>query len=225
MTLGTMLRGENVTAFTRWETDGLVRSAIVDGKNAVYLLVSRTVGAGAELHFEKLDTALIFDAAIEQTLDESTTIVSNLGPHEGATVWALADGYIEGPFTVIDGAITLANASTHVIVGRWTAPIADTLPLPSDINDKVVLRRPKRVHTVRVDLVDTTSVAIGANGLAPRNVALNRVGDPVDEPLAPVNRTEVITGLRGFSQDGQVRITQTKPGQLAWRGITIEART
>lgn len=225
MTLGTMLRGESVTAFTRWETAGAVRSAIVDGKNVGYLLVERQVGGNAELHFERLESGLIFDGAIEQTFEPPTAHVTGLAAHEGAEVWALADGYVEGPFTVAAGAIDLATASAHVVVGRWTAPVADTLPLPSEINDKVVLRRPKRVHTVKLDLVDTTSVAVGANGRPARNVALAHVADLVDTPLAPVNRTIPVTGLVGFSDDGIVRITQTKPGALAWRGITIEART
>lgn len=225
MTLGTMLRGESVTAFTRWHTDGLVRSVIVDGKNVAYLLVERQVAGVAELHFERLEMGLLFDDAIEQTFGPPVTHVTGLAAHNGAQVWAIADGYVEGPFTVAGGAIDLAYPSAHVLVGRWTPAIADTLPLPSEINDKVVLRRPKRVHTVKLDLVDTTSVAVGANGRPARNVALARVGDPVDTPLAPVNRTISVTGLVGFSADGIVRITQTKPGRLAWRGITIEART
>ncbi|WP_398468522.1 hypothetical protein [Tardiphaga sp.] len=225
MTLGTMLRGENVTGFTRWETAGLVRSAAVNGKNNAYLLVERTVGGVQEMHLERMALGEILDDVVKQTFPVPTSHITGLGAHEGAAVWAVADGYVEGPFTVAGGAIDIATSATQVSVGRWTPPIADTLPLPSEVSERVVLRRPKRVHTVKLDLIDTTSVAVGANGLAPKEVALARAGDPLNAPQAPVNRTVPVTGLRGFSDAGQVRITQTRPGLLAWRGITIEART
>jgi hypothetical protein len=183
------------------------------------------VGAATELHIERLEDGLIFDGVVEQNFDPPQAIITGLSMHEGAQVWARADGFVEGPFTVAGGAIKLSFAASDIEVGRWTAPLATTLPLPSEVAPRTVLRRPKRVHTVRLDLIDTTSVAIGANGRAARNVALALVTDPTDTPLAPVNRTIPVTGLTGFSPDGQVSITQTVPGQLAWRGITIEART
>lgn len=225
LTLGTMLRGEAVTAFTRWETDGLVRSACVDGKNVAHLLVERVVNGVPELHFERLELGLIFDGAIEQTFGVATTHITGLSAHEGAVVWAVADGYVTGPFTVVSGAIELPYASRVVSVGRWTPLVAETLPLPSEVAERVVLRRPKRVHTVKLDLVDTTSVAVGANDQPACDVALARAGDPIDVPQAAVSRTITVEGLRGFSDEGKVRITQTKPGLCAWRGITIEART
>lgn len=225
VTCGIMLRNQDVTAFVRWETPGSVTSACVDGKNVPHLLVNRVVGGASEMHFERLEEGLIFDDVVEQTFGSPQTVITGLGVHEGAEVWAKADGYVVGPYTVAGGAITLTDPALNVQVGRWTPPLARTLPLPSEVAERVVLRRPKRVHTVRLDLVDTTSVAVGANGRPARDVALARAGDPADAPQAPVNEMKVITGLTGFSDGGQVDITQTRPGLLAWRGVTIEART
>lgn len=225
MTVGIMLRNQDATAFVRWQTPGQVTSACVDGKNVPHLLVSRMVGVDTELHIERLEDGLIFDDVVEQTFGEAQTVIGGLGVHEGADVWADADGYVIGPFTVASGAITIPTPASNVKVGRWTAPWARTLPLPSEVAERIVLRRPKRVHTVRLDLVDTTSVAVGANDQPALNVALALVGDPIDQAQKPVNRTAEITGLVGFTETGQVDITQTRPGRLAWRGITIEART
>lgn len=226
VTLGIMLRNQDVTAFVRWQTPGAVRACCVDGRNVPHMLVERMVAGQPELHLERLEEGLIFDAVVEQNFDPPTAAVTDLSMHRGAEVWADADGYVVGPFMVdAAGAIALPFAASNVKVGRWMAPVAKTLPLPSEIAERTVLRRPKRVHTVRLDLIDTTSVAIGANGLPARNVALARVGDPGDAPQAPVNRQIVATGLKGFSDTGQVVITQVRPGRLAWRGITIEART
>lgn len=225
VTVGIILRNQDVTAFARWETSGDVTSVCVDGKNDTFMLVERVVDGTMELHLEKLELGLIFDDTVAQTFEPATTAITGLDIHEGVEVWALADGYVEGPFTVTGGQIALPHASSDVQVGRWTAPRALTLPLPSEVADKVVLRRPKRVHTVRLDLVDATSLAVGANGRPARNVALALSGEAADVPQPPVNRTQAISGLVGFSDDGQVEITQVRPGQLAWRGITIEART
>lgn len=224
MTLGIMLRGENVTSFVRWETAGKVRDVCVDGANVAHILVERLVDGAPELHFERLEFGLLFDDTIEQTLEGPTTIVGNLAALEGAQVWAIADGYVEGPFVVDGSAITLPNASSHVLVGRWTPPLARTLPLPNEINDRIVLRRPKRVHTVKLDLIDTTSIAVGANGRPAREQSLVRVTTPADAPPPPYSGLLPVSGLTGISDEGQVEITQARPGRLAWRGITIEAR-
>lgn len=225
MCLGIMLRNQEVTAFVRWQTAGAVRSVCVDGKNVPHLLVQRTVGGVDELHVERLELGLLFDGTVEQTFEAPVAVVPNLGVHEGAAVWALADGYVAGPFTVAGGEIALPTPAQHVLVGRWTAPRGIPLPLPSEVAERIVLKRPKRVHTVRVDLIDTTSIAIGANGRPPKDIALYRAGDPTDAPLAPVTREIVVTGLAGYSQEGQIEITQLKPGKLAWSSFTREART
>lgn len=227
MTVGILLRDQQVTAFVRWATSrGLVQAACVDGKNVAYLLVQRFTGEDpSELHLERLETGLLFDDVVEQNFAPAQRIVGGLAIHESEEVWAEADGYVVGPFRPRGGEIDLGFAANNVKVGRWTPPVGKTLPLPSEVAERTVLRRPKRVHTVRLDLVDTTSVAVGANDQPARNVALARAGGAIDAPQAPVNRTVVVTGIRGVSDTGQVVITQTRPGQLGWRGITIEART
>jgi hypothetical protein len=225
MALGILIRGQDVTAFGQWETDGLVKAVCVDGANAPHIAVERDVDGVAELHLERLELGLIFDDVVTITNSPAATTVEGLEIHEGAEVWARADGHVVGPFTVTDGAIELANAAASIDVGRWTAPIGRSLPLPSEVAERIVLRRPKRVHTVRIDLIDTTSVAIGANGQAADNVTLYHAGDPTDDPLAPFTGLKAIEGLVGYSDEGQVEITQTRPGLLQWRGLTIEART
>lgn len=224
MTQAVMIRGQDVTAFVRWETDGIVRDVCVDGQNDVYLAVERVVDGAPELHLEKLEQGLMFDGAVTQLFGSPTAVVANLGMHEGAQVWAEANGYVVGPFTVTAGAITLPSAATLVTVGRWTPPLARTLPLPSEVAEHVVLRRPKRVHTVRLDLLDTKSIAVGANGRPAKDLPLYFGGWPVDVPPPPFTGPRVASGLIGFSDAGQVEITQVRPGALAWRAITIEAR-
>lgn len=219
-----LIRGQEVQPFVRWVTDGEVRSVCVDGANRVNLLVDRPVGGVIRRCLEIMEEGLLLDGAVTKTLAPASTTVTGLGMHEGAEVWADVDGYIEGPFTVTGGAITLPTAGATVTVGRWTPPYAETLPLARDVGGNNVLKRPARVHTVQLDVLNTTSIAIGANGAPARNIPLARAGDATDRPQAPVSREIVVTGLRGFTPDGQVTITQVRPGRLQVRDITIQAR-
>ena len=224
MTEGAFIRNQEVAGFTRWETAGVVGAVCVDGRGQCYVGVTRQTDGEDVGYFESMEEGLIFDATVEQTFEAATVTVTGLEDHEGAEVWARADGFVSGPYTVEDGAIALPVAALTVEVGRWTPPSAKTLPLPRDIAERTVLRRPARVHTVKLDAIGTTSVAIGANDRPARDQPLFRAGDPADTPLAPFTGRVEARGIKGFSDDGIVEITQTKPGALQWRGLTIEAR-
>ena len=172
----------------------------------------------------RVEDGIFLDGAVSFTFGTPQTAIAGLSMHEGATVWAMADAYVEGPYVVSGGAITLANASTNVTVGRWTAPVAQTLPLVRDVGPHTVLKRPARVHSLMLDVIGTTSVAVGANGLPAKDVALYKAGGPTDAPLAPVTDLLQITGLKGFDYAGMVTITQTRPGALTVRDIVVSAR-
>jgi hypothetical protein len=51
------------------------------------------------------------------TITTPVTTVSGLGHLEGKVVYALADGLVEGPFTVAGGSVTLPDAASNIIVG------------------------------------------------------------------------------------------------------------
>ncbi len=226
LVIGLLIRNQDVTAFVRWPTDGFVRSVSVDANNLVTIVVERQVAGVARLVLETIDPSLFLDQTITQTFGSPTSVVTGLSALEGASVWAIADGYVEGPFTVTGGQISLAQSATSITVGRWTPPVLTTLPLSTIINGRdVVLKRPKRVHTVRVKLADTTSIAIGANEQPAIDQPLPRFGDPVDQP--PISQDYLLeaAGLEGFSDTGQVTITQKRPGKLKFTAVTTEAKT
>lgn len=226
MVPGIMIRNQEIVAYVRWETAGAVRSVCVDGANIPHVLAERTVNGAPELFLESLEQGLVFDATVDFVFDPPSDQVSGLTMHAGAQVWAMADGFAVGPLTVsASGLVTLPLAASVVSVGRWTPPRAITLPIPSDVAERVVVQRPKRVHTVRLDVMDTTSLAIGANGQPAREVALYRAGDPTDIAQSPYTGIVTVPGLTGFSDTGEVEITQARPGHLQWRSITVEART
>lgn len=66
------------------------------------------------------------------TITSPVTHVSGLAHLEGKTVYALADGLVQGPFTVVSGAITLPIAATNVVVGLKYTQQVQTLYLTTE---------------------------------------------------------------------------------------------
>lgn len=223
---GVMIRNQEITAFTRWQTAGSVRAVTVDAQNRVYVLVSRAVSpTQSRLVHERLDDTALLQQARTFTSATPLAQLTGLSQLEGQTVWAICDGYAEGPFTVQGGVLALPTPARQVTVGRWARPIVRTLPLPRLIGERTQLARPVRVHTVRARLNASDAIAIGANGQPAREIPLMRAGDVSDQPQPLVSREVTITGLQGYSADGIVEITQARPGRIRVRDITVEART
>lgn len=218
-----LLRREEITAFWRRVTDGKWRAVNANDRREVTLVSQRIVNGVEKQFVERMVEGVLLDQAIDFNLGAPGKIVTGLEDLEGATVWAMADGFAQGPFVVAGGRITLGFAATSGYVGRWTPPRVLTMPQPRDIAPRTVMRRPCRVHTVRLRVVDTTSIAIGANGSIPVDVPIPRFDQsPADTPIAPFTGELVCEGIQGFSNDGIVEITQLRPGLMTVVGVTTE---
>lgn len=225
MRIITMLREQDVTAGTRRETDGDVLACHVNGNNNVVVAAQRAVGGGAQRFIERAEQDLLLDQAVTKTLSPASATVPGLEEFEGAEVWAIADDDVLGPFTVSGATITLSQKATTVTIGRWIAPRVETLPLSREIGPNLVLERKARIHTVRLSVMDTTSIAIGANGGKIYDVPLLRFGQQMGVPALQNKFTGVVKvqGLTGYADNPTVVITQKRPGFLTVRGLTMEA--
>lgn len=223
----TALRSEEVTGATWFSGEtGLYRSVAVDGAGEIYFLRARALGGSDELVLEMADTATQLEAAVEIAVSEGQTTLTGLDVHEGKTVYAYVDGSPQGPFTVDDGAIEIDEAAAeagNALVGLWLAPDIITLPLRPQDSEAAPLRK-RRVHNVRASIFETGNIAIGANGGTPREIALWDFDEVMDVPLMDrlVTGNARRQGILGWSDDGQVRITQTMPAPLEVRAIRIE---
>lgn len=223
-TLVSLLRMQQITAFSRRITDGQFLCVNVNARFDVTFGVSRLVGGHVVQFIERGVAGLWLDQAQYVTLGTPGTSVTGLTDYEGASVWVVADGIPQGPFVVTNGTLTMNFAGQNLIVGRWIAPDVITLPQPRDIAPNTVLRRPARVHTLRTSLVNSTSLALGANGQPCANVALGRYDQSlVDQPPTPYSGEALRYGLLGYSMTAQAEITQLSPGALTVNGITVEA--
>jgi hypothetical protein len=222
-----LLRSEQIQAYCGMATDGAFVAVDVNARFEVNFITERLVGGAQVQFFEKLTDGVYLDCAETVAIAAGAASISGLSDFEGATVWAVVDGYHQGPFTVSGGVIGLefaALANGSAIVGRWTAPVVKTMPVPRDIAPGVVSRRPCRVHTVRAYVVGSTSLAIGANGSNPYDVALQFFGQAADTPpmSTPFTGWTLCEGIPGFSDDGIVEITQLRPGPLSLAGLVVE---
>ena len=87
-----------------------------------------------------------------------------------------------------------------------------------------VIPRPGRIHTVHARVIDTQSIAIGANGRAPRNVPLMKSAADLTIPFAGTSGQYTQYGLLGAKIDTTFVITQLRPGKCHVRDVVIEEK-
>lgn len=218
-----MIRNQDIAGFCEWiaADGGLVREIGIDGKNRLWLAVERAGVSTIEIY----DTAIFLQDAVTVTPDLAGN-VAGLPYPDGTPVWADADGYVIGPFTVDGGAIGLGDSYASAIVGRWQAPRYESMPQVHVTPGDDVILRPGRIHTAHINILDTGSIAVGANGSTPQNVPLAEVGDPVDQPTPLKTRLLTVSGedLPGYMTGTTLVITQTRPGHLRVKDYATGAK-
>jgi hypothetical protein len=217
-----IIRGQDVFGFSWWLTPGTVRDFVTDADNYVWLAVQRAGPNGPMICLETFEEGQLLHSATDVGPSDSAGRVSGLERFEGQEIWAVADGYVLGPYTVSSATIDLPSYAADVTVGFWTAPYAETLGQLITDDRGNILRRPGRIATVSLRLRNTTQLALGANGGAVRDVTLTRAGDTIDAPPPPYNGLQKITGLRGRVNAPTVAITQLRPGALQVENFMVE---
>lgn len=219
---GQIIRNQDITGFCEWRlaASGLAREISIDGQNRLWLATHR----GSDKFMELYDQDCLFHATVTSTSDMAG-IVAGLDVLEGREVWAHAQGYILGPFTVSGGQIDLEDYySGNIDVGLWIAPVFESMPQPLIVPQDDIVFRPGRIHSAHVNVIETTSIAIGANSEAARDIKLSRTGDPIDQSTP--ERTGMVsrTGMLGHQVGPKLLITQTRPGKCRVRDLALEAK-
>lgn len=215
-----MIRNQDINGYCEWlaAAGGLVREIGVDGKNRLWLAIERAGRTSIELY----DTTIYLQDAVTAVPDLGG-VITGLAYEDGAELWANADGYVLGPFTCVAGSISLGDAYASALVGRWIAPRYESMPQVLVVNNDDVIRRPGRIHTLHIDIADTGSIAVGANGEDPVDIILNETTDPVDAPMPLKTKMLTVGGeiLIGMIEDTTAVITQKRPGPLRVRQIAM----
>ncbi|EFO29138.1 hypothetical protein TRICHSKD4_4953 [Roseibium sp. TrichSKD4] len=223
--LATLLREQDVTAFSRMTSDsGHFKAVSVNGRNEMSWIVDRPAGR----RLERLVTGYLLDEAQEFTFSAPQSQIFGLARFENREIWVVGDSNVMGPYLVQSGVVTLDFPVVAGYLGTWAPPKVTMLPPPRDIGPagaNVVLKRRLRIHSAKISVLDTTSLAIGINDGPLKDVGLQRYGLQADTAELRQGVTETITvrGLTGFHDEPKLTLSQLRPGKLTVRSVTIEA--
>ncbi len=208
----TVFRAEQVTAWTRQETDGAFLAVAVAGEGT-YVLVRR----GAAIAIERFDPALGVDSGLTGTATPATAVWSGLGHLEGRTVKIVADGVVAPDATVAGGTVTLSQPASSVQVGLPFTHIIEPLPPPGSggrLRPVAITLRLQETAALRLD-----------TGRGPVEVPFRRFGPGVLDGSAPAftgDKTVRATGWRTSGVSPLWRVEQDTPLPFTLLSVATE---
>lgn len=214
----TVYRAEQVTAWTRVETQGAFKSVAVVGEDT-YVLVQRSGGT----FIERFDKTLNVDAGLSGSDAVPKLTWSGLGHIEGETVAILADGAVRQDAVVSDGVVTLNDEASAVQIGLgYTHVIAPLPPTGAQGQSGGVSRlRPVSV-TFRLKDTAALSIDMGKGVVA---VPFKRFGGSVLDNAPPAFTGDKTVRAIGWHRPGVEplwRIEQGEPLPFHLLSITTE---
>lgn len=208
----TVFRAEQVTAWTRQETDGQFLAVAVVGEGT-YVLVQR----GAAVSIERFDPALGVDSGLTGTATPATATWSGLDHLNGRTVKIVADGVVAPDATVAGGTVTLSVPASSVHVGLPFAHAIEPLPPPGGVGRL-------RPVAITLRLQDTAGLRLDT-GRGPVDVPFRRFGSGVLDGPAPAFTGDVTVRAIGWRSGGVAplwRIEQDTPLPFTLLSVATE---
>ena len=216
----TLYRAEQVTAWTRQETNGAFLT-ITEVEGTLWCVIERAGG----IALERFEDGLMQDAALTGTSITPKSTWTGLAHLNGREVSILADGAVRPDMIVANGAVTLNAPATQVAIGiAFTHEIE---PLPADlITPNGSATGPSRLVAVTFRLLETPALNVDL-GQGARAVPFRRFNnDHFDAPLMPFTGDASLRGL-GWRRDRLAplwRITGDAPLPLTLLSVTTEIR-
>jgi hypothetical protein len=216
----TLYRTEQVTAWTRQDTDGRFSSlAEIDG--TVWCVTFRIGG----WRLERFDDALSVDAGLSGDIGSEKTSWSGLAHLPEATVQVVADGAPRGPVPVVRGAVTLDAPAFSVQAGLGFTHLVEPLP-PSLFSPSGSRAGPLRLVSATFRLLDTAALAVDlGRGAAP--VPFRRMDTPMLDAAPPRFTGDVTLRGLGWRRDTIQplwRIEGDTPLPMTLLSVTTETR-
>ncbi len=212
----TTLRAQEITAFTRWETDGLILSAAALESGEVFFAVNR---AGA-VQVETWQDDRLLDSGVAATDTTPFTTLAGLDHLDGREVHLVADGAYLGTATVASGTVTLPRAALSAEAGLLFTPRIETLPLePRDATGALPGRK-SRIARVTARVVDTALFTLQGRKVIYRTVG---AGAPVfGTPPPRLSGDVTVRGIPGWRERHTLSIEQPIPGPLTLLSLSYD---
>lgn len=151
------------------------RIATVPGAETdeVWMIVKRTINGQTKRYIEIMTAGLLDETDPEDAIyldcaatydSTATSTITGLWHLEGETVYALADGAQQGPFTVTNGTITLTTPASKVHVGLRYQMTLETTDLEAGARAGTAKSRMKNTSDVFLDLYRSLGGRYGRGG-------------------------------------------------------------
>lgn len=230
-----LLKSQEVVAWSRWTTDGQYRDVFVDPRFRVFFIVERA----GQLWLERRNARRYTDASITKT-GAANVIVGGLDIHDGKQVWCFADRGLAGPHVPAAGTITLGTAAIEVISGLDFPVDIEPMPLREKLNQQMPFRPPARIYEAEISVMASGpfSFAVGddADGAelepgftdgGPEPIEATGeelLGGDDDAPLLDRLHTGMVLleQIEGWWQHPRWTIRQRKPAPLYVRAVRLE---
>lgn len=217
LTVFNTLASEDVAGFTKFETDGVIKSvAVVD--NELNILVEREIDGNIVYYVEKENDLLNTDSAVRGTGLASDTL-TGLDHLEGETVKVKADGAVQEDEVVSNGEITIGRTADTIEAGLEFTPTIKTLPLNVGLQNGPNASSKKKIARVSLQLYESNGVIVNGQRLADRIIGQDQFDAPI--PQTGIKRIHLL----GWSLEAQVTITQDTPMPLTVLNIGMEIKT
>lgn len=219
ITVMTTLRSQEVLAFTRWETNGQIKSCAALLSGQVFFAVQRN----GTIRIELWDEACLTDGAVLQTTGGPFSSVTGLGHLNGLTAQIIADSAYLGTAIPSAGSVTLPRAANTAEIGLGFETRLKTLPAEPRDQSGAMIGRLSRISDLTARVINS-----GIFDIRGQPVVLRQVGAapaaPLDTPPPVFSGDITLRGLVGHRRQQDIEISQTIPAPFELLALAYTVR-
>jgi hypothetical protein len=212
MAVYSILRSQQIVAPSEFTTDGEFLDVSVDVTN-IYTVVKRVFNGTTRYFLELFSDSRFTDCAFIGGVSNTATGL----PHVGKSLNVICDGVPQGDETVSnEGSVTFDRASTSSYeVGLPMTVYLKTMPVEVKLQSGTRVGFKKRI--VEVNVIVNQSQHLNINN---QPVPFQNLDNPLlDIAIAPFTGIKRLNGIRGYSRDAVIEVTQTLPLKMTLLGL------
>jgi hypothetical protein len=207
-----ILRSQQIVAPSEFTTDGEFLDVSVDVTD-IYAIVKRVFNGTTRYFVELFDDDRLTDCAFIGGVAASASSL----PHIGKSLNVICDGVPQGNETVSGGgSVTFDRASTASYeVGLPITVYVKTMPVEVKLQTGTRVGFKKRIVEANVIVNNTQHLNINN-----QPVPFQNFDNPLlDIAIAPFTGIKRLNGIRGYTRDAVIEITQTLPLKMTLLGL------
>ena len=203
MAVFSLLRSQQVVAPSEFLTDGDFIDVGVDVTDT-YVATKRVFDGVTKYYMERFEDGLFTDCAFTGGAAASASGL----PHEGEVLDVICDGAVQDQETVASGEVTFQRASTTAFeVGLPIPVLVRTMPVEIRLQTGTRIAFKKRLVQINAIVENTQHLNLNNNP-----VPFRSFDNPLlDEPVPSFSGVKRLDGVRGYSREIAVEVTQTLP--------------